>query len=135
MNFDLRILILILCVVFLFVVVLLFWFVVVLLFWFVVVLLFLFVVALLFWFVVVLLFLFVEPIQDVWADFDDCGMGGCVVTCDLPSPQQSPCNSKELSPTPKKTKKSRENPDTLVDTSAIRSQHVSKVSHNSIYKK
>ncbi|XP_061169938.1 structure-specific endonuclease subunit SLX4-like [Saccostrea echinata] len=41
-----------------------------------------------------------EPEQDVWEDFDDSGMGGCIVTCDVPIPSQSANGHKEKCATP-----------------------------------
>lgn len=67
-----------------------------------------------------------DPIQDVWEGFNDSGMDGDILACDLPSPTKSASDLNVKSPTPKKIPKLLTEPDTPTNASQGSKGHVSK---------
>lgn len=67
-----------------------------------------------------------NPIQDVWEGFNDSGMDGGILACDLPSPTKSASDLNAKSPTPKKIPKLLTEPDTPTNASRGSKGKVSK---------
>lgn len=65
----------------------------------------------------------------MWEGFNDSGMDGGILACDLPSPTKSASDVK--SPTPKKMPKPLTEPDTQTDASQGSKGLVSKVNYQS----
>lgn len=56
---------------------------------------------------------------DVWEDFDDSGMGGCVITCDFPAPSFSANNSEGEGSTSMKYTNPTTDPVTPINASSV----------------
>lgn len=67
----------------------------------------------------------------MWEGFNDSGMDGGILACDLPSPTKSASDLNAKSPPPKKIPKLLTEPDTPTNASRGSKGHVSKVNYHS----